>query len=50
MALNGAIPEDMVIDSSLVNVSTIIGQGLCIKSEPLFPQNLLPKTIHVFCR
>lgn len=36
-ALNGAIPEDMIIDSSLVNVSTIIGQGLCTKSEPPFP-------------
>ena len=33
----------MIIDSSLVNVSKIIGQGLCIKSEPLFFQNLLPK-------
>ena len=27
-ALTGAIPDDMIIDSSLVNVSTIIGQGM----------------------
>jgi hypothetical protein len=27
-ALTGAIPDDMIIDSSLVDVSTIIGQGM----------------------
>ena len=27
-ALNGALPEDMIIDGSLVNVSTVIGQGI----------------------
>jgi hypothetical protein len=27
-ALTGAIPDDMIIDSSLVAVSTIIGQGM----------------------
>ena len=40
-ALNGAIPDDMVIDSSLVNVSTVVGQGWYTKSEPLFHAKLL---------
>ena len=31
-ALNAELPDDMIIDGSVLDISTIIGPGVCINS------------------
>ena len=30
--LNAELPNDMIIDGSMLDISTVIGQGVCINS------------------